>query len=197
MAILPESAEAGLAVHGPLFATTIRQHVARMLLRREDECHPQPGIDLCEKPSVSSVQTTWIVVGTVVGLLLVVTGTVLIFLHIRKTKRDNREDLEDRFRRADYGLDELPASGKPPADDDLTDSGSTMGYGSRPRSRDPLHGGAEPKHPNGGGRGRQRGPFDDASSVGSNNGSTHAWPRKEGHQPSPLGRGPMTEDGGR
>ncbi|KAL1836584.1 hypothetical protein VTJ49DRAFT_4898 [Mycothermus thermophilus] len=170
MATIREAAEADMALHGRPFATTVRRSFARMLLRREDECHPQPGIDLCEKPSVSSVQTTWIIVGTVLGLLLVVTGSVLIFLHIRKTKRDKREDVEDRFHRADYGLDDLPSSRKPPADDDMTDSSSAMGYGNRPRSRDPLQGGAEPKYQNGqngGGRGRQLNPFDDTSSLGS------------------------------
>jgi hypothetical protein len=128
------------------------------------------------------------------GLLLTGTGSVLLFLHFRKTKRDKREDLEDRFHRADYGLDELPPSGKPPADDDLTDAGSTGGYSSsrpgRSPSRNPLQSGAEPKYGNrnGGGSSTHLNPFDDASSMRSSNGSTHAWPKREGHQPSPLGR---------
>ncbi|KAL2118899.1 hypothetical protein VTJ04DRAFT_5858 [Mycothermus thermophilus] len=196
MVSIPEPGEAGvvLDISRRSFATTVRQSLSHMLLPREDDCHPQPGVDLCEKPSISSVQTTWIIVGVVVGLLLTGTGSVLLFLHFRKTKRDKREDLEDRFHRADYGLDELPPSGKPPADDDLTDAGSTGGYSSsrpgRSPSRNPLQSGAEPKYGNrnGGGSSTHLNPFDDASSMRSSNGSTHAWPKREGHQPSPLGR---------
>jgi len=36
-----------------------------MLLRREDECHPQPGVNLCEKPGMASSTMTWVIVGSV------------------------------------------------------------------------------------------------------------------------------------
>jgi len=107
----------------------------------------------------------------------------LIYLHIRKTKRDNREDVEDRFQMSDYGLDELPASRKPRADDDGKSSdGSPAGYGRR--SREPLQVGTEPKYQSGQLNGHLN-PFDDTSSLGSN----PAWPKREGSQPSPLGKG--------
>lgn len=50
------------------FATTVKR-VVDMLIRREGEekdCHPQPDIDLCKKPWVSSNKVTWIIVGVVV-----------------------------------------------------------------------------------------------------------------------------------
>ncbi len=37
-----------------------------MLLSRADKnCTPQPGVDFCEKPSISSSAVTWIIVGVV------------------------------------------------------------------------------------------------------------------------------------
>jgi hypothetical protein len=68
MVSIPEPGEAGvvLDISRRSFATTVRQSFSHMLLPREDDCHPQPGVDLCEKPSISSVQTTWIIVGVVV-----------------------------------------------------------------------------------------------------------------------------------
>lgn len=120
-------------------------------------------------------------------MLLVGVGSVLLYLHIRKTKRDKREDLEDRFQNSDYGLDEIPAGRKPRADDDDKSTGgspSPSGYGRR--SRDPLQAGTEPKYNSR--SGQLNGhliPFDD----GSSNGSNPAWPKREGSQPSPLGKG--------
>jgi hypothetical protein len=49
------------------FAGNFKRAVASMLQRRDDDddkCHPQPGVNLCEKPGISSVSTTWIIVGT-------------------------------------------------------------------------------------------------------------------------------------
>jgi hypothetical protein len=36
------------------------------LVRREDDCHPQPNVNLCEKPAISSTKVTWIIVGVCV-----------------------------------------------------------------------------------------------------------------------------------
>jgi hypothetical protein len=101
----------------------------------------------------------------------VVTCAVLIWFHLRRQKRDAREDLEDRFHNADYGLDEVPPGRKPPADDETgSHDGSVNGSGGR--QRDPLHPGVGQNQ------------FDDASSTGS----SQAWPRREGSKPSPLGK---------
>ncbi|KAK1753143.1 hypothetical protein QBC47DRAFT_281551, partial [Echria macrotheca] len=75
-----------------------------------DDCHPQEGVDLCEKPRASTQQTTWIIVGVILGLLLVGTLCVLVFFHLKKKKRDQREDVEDQFQMSDYGLDDQPGS---------------------------------------------------------------------------------------
>lgn len=47
------------------FASNFKRAVASMLHRREDDCHPQPGVNLCEKPGISSATVTWIIVGVV------------------------------------------------------------------------------------------------------------------------------------
>jgi hypothetical protein len=104
----------------------------------------------------------------------VITCAVLIWFHLRRKKRDAREDGEDRFHNADYGLDEVPAGRKPPADDE---TGPHNGSSNGGRQRDPLHPGAGQMN----GHSNQ---FDDASSTGS----SQAWPRREGSKPSPLGK---------
>ncbi|KAL2260521.1 hypothetical protein VTK26DRAFT_5432 [Humicola hyalothermophila] len=164
------------------FATSIRRAVTDVLLRREDkDCHPQPGVNLCEKPRISSTTITWIVVGTALGLLVVGSLSVLIFLHLRRKKRDKREDMEDRFAGLDYGLDDIPGGTARKHRPDV----SPNGYGRR--SRDPLDAGAEPKYQNPGG-GRLNGhlnPFDDGVSERTANGSSYPpsvdqqWPKRE------------------
>ncbi|KAK3935122.1 hypothetical protein QBC46DRAFT_272463 [Diplogelasinospora grovesii] len=76
------------------------------LLRARDNatCTPQAGVNLCEKPADASQATTWIIVGTVLGVLVVATLSILLFLHLRRRKRDQKEDRNDRFQMADYGL---------------------------------------------------------------------------------------------
>ncbi|KAL2168051.1 hypothetical protein VTG60DRAFT_527 [Thermothelomyces hinnuleus] len=115
------------------FSTSIRRAVIDMLVRREEEdCHPEGGIDRCKKPWVSS-KVTWIVVGVLAGLIVLATVSVLLFFHFRGRRRERREDLEDRFHNADYGLDELPGGGKksrPRLDDEFSSqSESPAGYG--------------------------------------------------------------------
>jgi hypothetical protein len=111
------------------------------------------------------------------GLLVLVTCGILIFFHLRRTKRDAREDVEDRFQSSDYGLDEVPPGRKPRADDDETGSHDGSSNGSSRRHHDPLHPGVGQMN----GHSNQ---FDDASSTGS----SQAWPRREGSKPSPLGK---------
>ena len=105
-----------------------------------------------------------------------VTCAVLLWFHLRRQRRDAREDLEDRFHNADYGLDEVPPGRKPPADDE-TGSHDGSSNGSGRRQGDPLHPGV-------GQMNGQSNQFDDASSTGS----SQAWPRREGSKPSPLGK---------
>ncbi|AEO59727.1 hypothetical protein MYCTH_2308215 [Thermothelomyces thermophilus ATCC 42464] len=134
---------------GTFFSTSIRRAVVNMLVRREEDCHPEGGIDRCKKPWVSS-KATWIVVGVLAGLIVLVTVSVLLFFHFRGRRRERHEDLEDRFHNADYGLDELPGGGKksrPRPDDGFSSSQSESPAGYGRRSRDPLQVGSEPKYP--------------------------------------------------
>jgi hypothetical protein len=119
------------------------------------------------------------------GVLVIATLSVLLFLHFRRRKRDKREDMEDRFQRSDYGLDEISPSRKPrPDDDDMKpQDGSPHGYGRR--SRDPLQVGTEPRYHPGQSNGHLN-PFDDASSFRSGSSKppsvNPAWPKRESSQ---------------
>jgi len=53
------------ATSGGSFAHNFKRAVVGMLQRREDDCHPQPNVNLCEKPGISSTTVTWIIVGVV------------------------------------------------------------------------------------------------------------------------------------
>jgi hypothetical protein len=47
-------------------AATVKRAVVNMLVRREDkDCHPQPNVNLCNKPWAAGNEVTWIVVGVV------------------------------------------------------------------------------------------------------------------------------------
>lgn len=153
-------------------AASIRRAVLGMLVSRADDCHPQPGVDLCEKPGISTTKVTWIIVGVALGLLVVGTILLLLFLHFRRKKQDKKEELEERFQNSDYGLDELPAGRRPRPDDEIkSNDGSPSGYGRR--SRDPLQVGTEPKYQGGQSNGHLN-PFDDATSAGSGQ-----WPKRD------------------
>ncbi|KAK4225441.1 hypothetical protein QBC38DRAFT_264639 [Podospora fimiseda] len=130
-------------------ATKFKRAVAEMLSKREDdkECSPQPGINLCEKPGISSSAITWIIVGVVIGVLVVVTLCILLFLHLRRKKRDKQEDMSDRFQMSDYGLDEVPTSKKGRQNNNPRPSPTPSPGGSPRRSRDPLQAATEPKYP--------------------------------------------------
>lgn len=81
-----------------------------LLAARDDECHPVDGGNPCEKSASASQGTTWAIVGTVVGVFVVSTLAVLLFLHVRRKKRDAKEDSQDRFRMEDYGVEVAPSS---------------------------------------------------------------------------------------
>jgi hypothetical protein len=194
MAVSMERRAGGIIPPVESFATAVKRAVVDMLVRREEEekdCHPQPGIDLCKKPWVSSNKITWIIVGVVVGLLVVATTSVLLFFHFRRRRREKEEDMEDRSYRADYGLDDLPVAGKPRPDHEMrSQDRSPSGYGRR--SRDPLQVGAEPKYPPPTQLNGHLNAFDDAASSRSGNGSSYppsvnpAWPKRESSQLKPL-----------
>ncbi|KAK4143458.1 uncharacterized protein C8A04DRAFT_37461 [Dichotomopilus funicola] len=138
---------------------------------RDKDCHPQPDVDLCARPWISSQQITWIIVGVVLGLVLVVTGSLLLYFHLRRKRREKSEDMEDRFQMADYGLDEVPAVGAGRKEGTTSSSnGSPVGFGRR--SREPLQTGSEPKYPPPGHlHDSHLAPFDELSSQSGDKGS--------------------------
>ncbi|KAK0648591.1 hypothetical protein B0T16DRAFT_456058 [Cercophora newfieldiana] len=121
-----------------------------------------PG--LCEKPAISTQSVTWIIVGVVIGLLVTVTLSVMLFFHLKKRKRDRQEDVNDPFALDDYGVAERGGAGR----------AKPQG---RPRlSFDDL---PQPGAPNGG-----RNPFSDTSTPNRSaeglNGpnSKQSWPKR-------------------
>ncbi|KAK3900577.1 hypothetical protein C8A05DRAFT_17134 [Staphylotrichum tortipilum] len=173
------------------FATHLRRAVAMLVSREDKNCNPQPGVDFCEKPSISSSAVTWIIVGVVLGVILVATCTVLFILHLRRKRRDRREDMDERFQMSDYGLDDVAGARKPRIDDDMkSQDGSPNPYGRR--SRDPLQGGTEPRYQPSQSNGHLN-PFDDASSFRTGNGTSsyapsvnQQWPARDSSQKRTL-----------
>jgi len=83
--------------------------MAVLLTAREDDpelCKQSPH--LCEKPAVSSNTLTFAIVGSVLGLLVLSTLSIMLYFHLKKRRREKREDLEDQFQMSDYGLDDGP-----------------------------------------------------------------------------------------
>jgi len=127
-------------------------------------------------------------------VILFATLTVLFFLHLRRKRRDRREDMDERFQMSDYGLDDVgQATRKPRMDDDMkSQDGSPDPYGRR--SRDPLQGGTEPRYQPSQSNGHLN-PFDDASSFRTGNGTSsyapsvnqnQAWPARDSSQKRTL-----------
>ncbi|KAI3318070.1 hypothetical protein HD806DRAFT_540541 [Xylariaceae sp. AK1471] len=90
--------------------------IARHLLAARDEdadkeknCHPQPDVDLCEKPG-SSDKTTPIAIGVIVGIIVVGTLAVLTYLHLRRKRSDEKEWPKNNQELDDYGI-EVPSAG--------------------------------------------------------------------------------------
>ena len=81
--------------------------VLNKLMQRAECVATAENPGLCEKPAISSQSTTWIIVGVIIGLLVTVTLSVMLFFHIRKRKRDRQEDMasSNGFTLDDYGLD--------------------------------------------------------------------------------------------
>ncbi|KAI0864855.1 hypothetical protein F4860DRAFT_463606 [Xylaria cubensis] len=80
--------------------------LARHLIVREDDeskCHPRPDIDLCEKPASSS-KTTPIAIGVIVGIVVVGTGAVLTYFHLRRKRKDQEEWPKNNQELEDYGI---------------------------------------------------------------------------------------------
>ncbi|KAI1748738.1 hypothetical protein F4782DRAFT_516076 [Xylaria castorea] len=80
--------------------------IARHLIVRDDtdaKCHPRPDIDLCEKPA-SSDKTTPIAIGVIVGIIVVGTGIVLTWFHIRRKRKDEAEWPKNNQELEDYGI---------------------------------------------------------------------------------------------
>ncbi|KAI0103366.1 hypothetical protein GGR51DRAFT_254591 [Nemania sp. FL0031] len=80
--------------------------IARHLLTRDDDdskCHPQPNIDLCEKPA-SSDKTTPITIGVIVGIVVVGTIAVLTYFHLRRKRKDKEEWPKSNQELEDYGF---------------------------------------------------------------------------------------------
>ncbi|KAI1395139.1 hypothetical protein F4819DRAFT_212000 [Hypoxylon fuscum] len=95
--------------------TRLARSIFHLLKAREDDpCHPQPNIDLCEKPNAAS-HTTEITVGTLGGLLVLGTTGILIFLHFRRKRRDEQEWPKNNQELDDYGVGPMPtaAPGRP------------------------------------------------------------------------------------
>ncbi|KAK0610043.1 hypothetical protein B0T17DRAFT_621319 [Bombardia bombarda] len=82
---------------------------ALVVAREDKECVASANANLCEKPAVSSQGSTWAIVGSILGILFFGTLGVLLYLHLRKNKREKQEDLSDQYNMADYGLPESAA----------------------------------------------------------------------------------------
>ncbi|KAI1207891.1 uncharacterized protein F4807DRAFT_169528 [Annulohypoxylon truncatum] len=106
------------------------KHVARSILHllrtRDDDakCHPQPNIDLCEKPEAAS-NTTTIVLSVLGGILVIGTISTLIVFHLRRQRRDAQEWPKSQQELEDYGIGPIPSTTKT----------STAGGGAPPRPK--------------------------------------------------------------
>ncbi|KAI1386002.1 uncharacterized protein F4822DRAFT_359616 [Hypoxylon trugodes] len=127
-------------------ASHITRAVIHLFTRDDDDakCHPQPNIDLCEKPD-SAKQTSTIVIGTLAAVLVVATLSILTIFHLRRKRRDELEWPKNNQELDDYGVGPMPPSqpSKPKntyrkprvEDDDDIKSGANL---PPPRRRDSL-----------------------------------------------------------
>ncbi|KAI5463628.1 hypothetical protein BGZ63DRAFT_442280 [Mariannaea sp. PMI_226] len=78
--------------------------ITRLLPRAAtDSCHPQPDVDLCEKPALSS--STLFIAMIIMSVILVIGFlSFLLFLHRRRKRLDKMEDLKDPQELDDYGF---------------------------------------------------------------------------------------------
>ncbi|KAK5630260.1 hypothetical protein RRF57_005976 [Xylaria bambusicola] len=90
--------------------------IARHLVIRDDkekDCHPQPNIDLCEKPATSD-KTTPITIGVIAGILVVGLAAVITFFHFRRKRRDEKEWPKNNQELEDYGFIDPSPNVRPP-----------------------------------------------------------------------------------
>ncbi|EEH17124.1 hypothetical protein PABG_07211 [Paracoccidioides brasiliensis Pb03] len=73
-------------------------------------CGPNDTTGVCERSVSSSSTTLPIVLGAVIPLTVAI--IVLIFLHRRHIKKLRNEDANDKHKSLDFGLDDVPPSGK-------------------------------------------------------------------------------------
>ncbi|KAL7619358.1 hypothetical protein AAE478_009895 [Parahypoxylon ruwenzoriense] len=107
----PHLVDKTVAAPPPSLSSTTRLARAafRIVTRADDPCHPQPNIDLCEKPNAAS-NTTTIVVGTLGGLLVFLTIATLLVFHLRRKRSDELEWPKNNQELDDYGVGPIPAS---------------------------------------------------------------------------------------
>ncbi|KAL1639759.1 hypothetical protein SLS58_007657 [Diplodia intermedia] len=96
-------------VHGSPKA--LHERDASPALAPRSDCSSSQSADTCQKPTDSS---TAIILAAIVPIAIAI--LVLVFLHRRHMKKQALEDLNDKHKSLDFGLDEPPktASGKAP-----------------------------------------------------------------------------------
>ncbi|KAI2631528.1 hypothetical protein GGS26DRAFT_557974 [Hypomontagnella submonticulosa] len=112
MSPLPAAADHSAA---PSSSTILTRAVFHLLTARADDdakCHPSPNIDLCEKPELAN-HTSEIVIGTLGGVVAVITIATLAFFHFRRQRADAREWPKNNQELDDYGVGPLPSSSAP------------------------------------------------------------------------------------
>ncbi|KAI0141895.1 hypothetical protein GGR57DRAFT_508852 [Xylariaceae sp. FL1272] len=80
--------------------------LARHLLALRDDdkdCHPTPDSNLCEHTSTSG-NSTGITIGAIAGSIVVVVLAVLVFLHFRRKRMDEKEWPKNNQELDDYGF---------------------------------------------------------------------------------------------
>ncbi|KAF4463039.1 hypothetical protein FALBO_10132 [Fusarium albosuccineum] len=89
--------------------------VTRVLPREEarDSCHPQPNMNLCEKPA-PSMGTTMIILIIAGAVALLCFLVFLYMLHRRRQRLDKLEDAKDLQELDDYGIKSMPKQQKTP-----------------------------------------------------------------------------------
>jgi len=100
---------------GPPPSTLLTRTVAilgHLVARADDDVDCKASPHLCEKPAVSSTTMTYAIVGSVLGLLIISTVSIMLYFHLKRRKREKSEDLEDQFQMSDYGLDDGPVAGR-------------------------------------------------------------------------------------
>ncbi|KAI0379486.1 hypothetical protein F5Y04DRAFT_129578 [Hypomontagnella monticulosa] len=117
MSPLPEVADPLAASPSPSASSSLLARAIFHILsiRADDDdakCHPSPNIDLCEKPELAN-HTSEIVIGTLGGVVALITIATLAFFHLRRQRADAREWPKNNQELDDYGVGPMPASSAP------------------------------------------------------------------------------------